>query len=304
MSQECHIVKDLLPLYIEEMVSDSTAEWMKAHIASCPDCRRELENSKKQLYLPEQIESMPLKQLKKKLFAKKALTIFFTAALVLVFIVSGFAYLTAPQYFSYAGNLLTVTKDEIAGSISIQFRQDVTGYTYHTVVDSDTGTELYYISAWSTAWERYFISRGQQNMVLPLDDADKKMSVFYAQNNGEKDVLLYGEPLPANSSTTSLPRLALGYYFMLVALALILFAIVYYIFRHRDNRIRFWIEKGLLLCLSYLMGHLCIKGFTMKTYSLQRDLSLILFVAAIIFCALMLGVTLYRNKQDRKKKRN
>ena len=37
--KHCHIILDLLPLYIEDMVSPETAEVVRDHISSCPHCR-------------------------------------------------------------------------------------------------------------------------------------------------------------------------------------------------------------------------------------------------------------------------
>ncbi len=37
----CGIVRDLLPLYVEGMVSEESAAYIEAHLASCPDCCRE-----------------------------------------------------------------------------------------------------------------------------------------------------------------------------------------------------------------------------------------------------------------------
>lgn len=44
MKNECSIIRDILPLYVENMVSEDTAEFVKEHLESCPVCRAELEN--------------------------------------------------------------------------------------------------------------------------------------------------------------------------------------------------------------------------------------------------------------------
>ena len=38
MKQECSIVRDLLPLYVENMVNADTAAFIRAHIETCPGC--------------------------------------------------------------------------------------------------------------------------------------------------------------------------------------------------------------------------------------------------------------------------
>lgn len=44
MKNECSIIRDILPLYVENMVSEDTSEFVKEHLESCPACRAELEN--------------------------------------------------------------------------------------------------------------------------------------------------------------------------------------------------------------------------------------------------------------------
>ena len=42
MKTECSVVRDLLPLYVEDMVSPETAHYVKSHLADCPECQAEL----------------------------------------------------------------------------------------------------------------------------------------------------------------------------------------------------------------------------------------------------------------------
>ena len=46
MTLDCCVVRDLLPLYVENMVSDQTAELIKQHLMDCPDCQKEYESFK------------------------------------------------------------------------------------------------------------------------------------------------------------------------------------------------------------------------------------------------------------------
>ncbi len=43
MKHDCSVVCDLLPLYLEEMVSPETEDDIKAHLKNCPDCAAKLE---------------------------------------------------------------------------------------------------------------------------------------------------------------------------------------------------------------------------------------------------------------------
>ena len=46
MKNECSLVKDLLPLYVENMVSTETEQYIKEHLKDCPECQSELNNLK------------------------------------------------------------------------------------------------------------------------------------------------------------------------------------------------------------------------------------------------------------------
>lgn len=42
MSKECEIIRDLLPLYADDVVSDASREIIEDHLPDCPDCREYL----------------------------------------------------------------------------------------------------------------------------------------------------------------------------------------------------------------------------------------------------------------------
>ena len=43
MKNECSIVRDVLPLYFENMVSEETAAFVREHLKTCAECAAELE---------------------------------------------------------------------------------------------------------------------------------------------------------------------------------------------------------------------------------------------------------------------
>ena len=53
MNKECSIVRDLLPLYVEQMVSADTGEFVKEHLEGCRECRGEYEQMKQPRSLDE-----------------------------------------------------------------------------------------------------------------------------------------------------------------------------------------------------------------------------------------------------------
>ena len=81
MKNECKIVQDMLPLYLENMVSDETAAFIKEHLDGCTQCTAELEsmrsgkgmeqNANKTASLTEDEIVKVMKSVRKK-FRKKA----------------------------------------------------------------------------------------------------------------------------------------------------------------------------------------------------------------------------------------
>ena len=61
MKTECSIVRDLLPLYVEDMVSAETAQYVSEHLKACEECQAEFEGLKAEALL-EMRETKPTGQ--------------------------------------------------------------------------------------------------------------------------------------------------------------------------------------------------------------------------------------------------
>ena len=84
----CNIIQDILPLYIDDAVSDDTKKMVEDHIKHCPNCQKELETLKKEVILVtnEKIQADDkklLQNLQKKLKHQKIIISFFTVIAVL-----------------------------------------------------------------------------------------------------------------------------------------------------------------------------------------------------------------------------
>ena len=84
MKNECNIVRDILPLYVEDMVSAETAKFVKEHLENCPECAKEFEDMKAGTKVKEisnetqnHLEAEVLKSMQaiRKRFQKKAIRV-------------------------------------------------------------------------------------------------------------------------------------------------------------------------------------------------------------------------------------
>jgi len=81
-----NLVKDLLPLYIDEVVCDDTKEFIENHIKNCEDCAKELQLMKTDLTTTDIIQknmehTTPILKIKKKLLNNHILTSLHTSFL-------------------------------------------------------------------------------------------------------------------------------------------------------------------------------------------------------------------------------
>ena len=294
MSNKCNLIKDILPLYMEDMVSTDTQEFVNAHLEHCAECRAELERMRGPAKFVPDIDTdiVPLKRIKKDLFIRRLQTIFFTAIIACAVVMIVFGVLTSPKFFPYSDDLLNVV-DNHSGEIIVTFDDRVTGYTCTKEFYEET--EIYRINAWTTTWDLYFSNRGNQNVVIPYNN-DSNNQIFFTQNNGSEDVLIYGESDNLPQAVITLPRQILLPYFILAALALIVLAGLRFLLRNK-KAIIVWMDRAILLPISYMAAQLCTKGINFTTYSSQRDFCIIALVAILLYLALLTGKSLYQEKR-------
>lgn len=332
MDKTCSIVQDLLPLYEEDMLREETKEFVDGHLAQCAACRAELDALKADVK-PVPVSAQPLRDLKRQLRRKKLTAVLLAVTLALTLATAGFAYLTAPQYLPYSETEWAISRSpsaladdgsaadglsDLSGaeSISVSLLVPVSGAEVTNTQDPDSGKTVYFITAWRTpldTWCGTFdvsdtgdhaqreanallnaLGETESARTLFTLDAANCTAIYYSPNNGQDDVLLCGS---RDGGVISLPRLALGYYALLSLALLITLGIAFFVCRRKKT------GKALgylaLIPASYLAGHLLVKGFTTTSYQMQRDFSLIILAAALIYAAVMLAINLWRQKREK-----
>jgi len=84
MKHNCEIVRDLLPLYAEQIASPASTALVEEHLAECPACRAELQRMEKPVTVqPEPQADAPLKTIQIALTRRRVHTILVTLLVVL-----------------------------------------------------------------------------------------------------------------------------------------------------------------------------------------------------------------------------
>ncbi len=331
MSKDCSIVQDLLPLYAEDMLREETKEFVNRHLSQCAACRAELDALRADVK-PQPVSAQPLRDLKRQLRRKKLTAVLLAVTLALTLATTGFAYLTAPQYLPYDetewmitrspraladGSIMSDGLTDLSGieSISVNLLTPVSGTKVTSTQDPDSGKTVYFITAWRTPLDTWCGTfdvsdtgdHAQREANALLDalgetesartlftlDATNCTAIYYSPNNGQDDVLLCGS---RDGGVISLPRLALGYYVLLSLALFITLGIAFFICRRKKaGKMLGYLA---LIPASYLAGHLLVKGFTTTSYQMQRDFSLIVFAAVLIYSAVLLALSLLQQKRE------
>lgn len=295
MKNECSIVRDLLPLYAESMVSPETASFMEEHLKDCEHCRKEYERLKAPCAVPAQDDVAPLLMLQKKMAAKRLRTIVLTAVFAVALLVSAFAVLDAPVYLPYTEERLAVEPVGENG-LQITFDPSVTDFNYTVYQDPDGGNFYYCdVEAWYSLWDRWFPGGEEQRTAVVFPAKPYPVTVMYCPNDGTESICVYGEA--GEGGSIALPRLALGYYLILAVLALAVLFAAWLVAKGRPRQSA-WIERIMLYPVSYLISHGIVVGFRAISYSLVRDFRLILFVSLLLYCGLLLAHSVWGLKKE------
>ena len=295
MKNECSIVRDLLPLYAESMVSPETASFMEEHLKDCEHCRKEYERLKAPCAVPAKNDAAPLLMLQKKMAAKRLRTIVLTAVFAVALLVSAFAVLDAPVYLPYTEELLAVEPVGENG-LQITFDPSVTDFNYTVYQDPDGGNFYYCdVEAWYSLWDRWFPGGEEQRTAVVFPAKPYPVTVMYCPNDGTESICVYGEA--GEGGSIALPRLALGYYLILAVLALAVLFAAWLVAKGRPRQ-RAWIERIMLYPVSYLVSHGIVAGFRVISYSLVRDFRLILFVSLLLYGGLLLAHSVWGLKKE------
>ena len=110
MINKCNVIRDILPVYTEDMISRDTAEFVEEHLSSCENCKKAYEEMKTDIVTVKN-NSEPLRKIAQKLKQTNIMIILITVFFVLISSVSVFSFLTAPNYLPYKYGRCEVTEN-------------------------------------------------------------------------------------------------------------------------------------------------------------------------------------------------
>lgn len=295
MDISCNIIKDLLPLYAEDMVSNDSRRMVDDHLCGCDACTKQLARMLKPEQVPAEIESHGLDALRQSIEKRRWLLALLTFFLTAATVVGIFVYFTRPIYLTAEEAGIQIIEED--DKLIFKFGEKVDCYTVEAETFEGEENWTVTVTAYRRIWNVHY--GNMLNALVNVVGEDYPFSVGHDVQRinysnapaGEEDTLIWGEPLCVQS--ISLPRLVLGYYILIAfGLGAVLLVLAWLIRKH----------KGCVafLCLSALFISFGISGLIitggdwrvyavmeMPTYLLLTSVMTFLIWGASICCGLL-----------------
>ena len=157
----CSVVKDLLPLYVDGVLTEESCKLVKNHIDGCPACKVQYEKMK-DTSSPVKVktaskEKAVIKRIRNKINIKRWLGICVTALLVIAIALGAFYGVVHKQsYLAYADTGLYVENDKLC--------TDKSYYCYYLSDSQEDGTVFIYMTT------TFYESHNENKKTIIVDD--------------------------------------------------------------------------------------------------------------------------------------
>ena len=302
MKLPCGIIRDLLPLYAEQMTGEETDAAVREHLESCPACTDALQALGKAETAPAESVHV-MHKLKRDLRVRRWRAAALAALAVFLPLFTFSARGTAKEYLPYSQGLVTVEGvmpgEDQEETLYLSYDSRVKGLQYEMAEDTDTGERTLFIMGYDYASKEFLMEHdpetGERSLrigTVHVTAPDQRHeSVFVPAPDrviygfGGDQVLLYGEPMDGGMEI--LPRLFLGYYLLMafvLAAALGILALIL-----RKKRSGAVLRQLFFAPVAYILGHLLVKGPNTVSFNAAWELVPILIAAAGSYALLSLG---------------
>ena len=283
MNLPCAVVRDLLPVYAENMVEAETAEYIKEHLAGCRECQKRLEDLAEENKPLE--TAAPLQSIKKQLRIRRLRAAALAALAVFIVLLTYYFRQDSPHSIPWKDGLVTVESVE-NDRLTLRVDSRITRIESQTVTIED-GSEILIVQGMGLPSQQNRPLGGEYNELVFLPVPDR---VIYGYQQPQQ--LLWGEPMQGGVEV--LPRLALGYYLFMAAAAAAILGLLW--LGLRKSRYHGVIRQLFFAPLAYLLGQLLLKGTETISYQLPVDLIMLLLAAAALYGLMTLGWIEWRSR--------
>ena len=191
MKISCDVIRDLLPLYAEEMVSGDSKKIVEEHLCGCPECTKNLEELRKPVIPATPPSDTGLKHFRKRMLQRLILGAMAALFFSITLLAWVWAFMIRVEEISLEKAVVDVTEED--GYVIVELTPvAASGLIWDTQIDGENGQRQQYIWCSERILDGFFPNdRYKENVKLSLSLTS---SVWYYEN-GEM-VCLYGDEEP------------------------------------------------------------------------------------------------------------
>lgn len=187
----CNIIRDILPLYLDDVVSDDTKELVEEHLETCDACRMEADILGRNITLPTNrviklSDAEVVKKLKSRFLRKKVLVSILSVAAAIAVMIGIYALMTMKSSFiPYDSTKIRIREED--GQFYASYGDNLAGSVIvHTmaVIDGEEQDVMifgYYETLWSKYIEPIFKKFQDDSGIVGLGDWPELDRIYYAE---------------------------------------------------------------------------------------------------------------------------
>ena len=194
---KCTIIQDVLPLYIDEVVSQDTKEMIDEHLQYCNKCQKEYESMKRDIFIPVENKDSLFNNVSRKWRKKKVVistvSTLVTAIILIVTFLSVFYYETV---IPYSEDLIKIERQNDNQLVSRYYGESYAGFngTHPIPLEIDGEKKnvsfIFYTKTIADSPSRNLIndekSLNEQEYIFQLPESEKVDAVYYVDFNVKK----------------------------------------------------------------------------------------------------------------------
>lgn len=215
MKVSCDIIKDLLPLYAENMVSDDSRAMVEEHLCECQDCKEWLSNLR-QLQtapaVPADTDTSSIQRVGNAIKKRRWTAVAFAALLALTVSFGLYLFMNHRQYVPLEDAVVEVTETE--DRVEVKFSNDIANINAVWKPWSDSEGETVFLIGYNTRWDIITnANRGREGYTFSSPKEDLARIFYEGVPAGASNTVIWGAP--AEAILVSIPRMAMRFYFLI-----------------------------------------------------------------------------------------
>lgn len=284
MKISCDVIRDLLPLYAEDLASADSRALVEEHLKDCESCRAGAGKMKAPVPV-EMDDDKAMEKVRREILRRRWLAVGCAVLLVCAAVCCFLNWMTSPIYLDES--VITGLQPNEDGTVTIRMDAAVVGRnTFQFQLEGSPEGETFVV--WTNRWlEKNWSEPVPRTMEITRPVTHNGVYYFTGREM-EEDLLIYENPETfVNGGVMTLPRLVLSYYFMLALGAGAVLLITAAVLRKRRAGKVLAGFGTLLWCYALCQGIIC--GFTFSSFYALQEFAWAVVMALCVWGAGLLG---------------